>query len=292
MSVNSYQGALVAAGPEGFEGWAWNQSLPYDPILVELMGNGAVLARVRADLFDMELVRNNIGNGMHAFRVQLDKLPDGPYPLIISARIAGGGPEISGQFEFKAPGELKGVVADTAFHDFEGNLDGVRNGKVCGWIWNRCLPDEPALVSLYDGSVHIGSAVASEYRADLDQAGKASGHCAFTFDLPLNMLDGELHSLHVRVQGTNYQLPNSPLVFGPNSAHTLIELVVQLRQEVDRLSRQVKEITDPKSTPTKQLADHLMQRTEALLTIQREALEREMRVLTGVSLSTPQRSSS
>ncbi|AUN33883.1 hypothetical protein C0V82_26045 (plasmid) [Niveispirillum cyanobacteriorum] len=196
---------------------------------------------------------------------------------------------------FKMPADFKGAVVETAFHDYDGFIDGIRKGKLCGWVWNRCLPDERVLVSLYDGLVHVGDTLATDFRNDLKQAGKANGHCAFSIDLPLNMLDGAMHSLSVRVHGTTWQLVNSPMVFGLNSASGLADMVVKLQQDVAKLSQMVNalfsvfHITDldskDKSMPEvgndagKNLVDALMKRTEALLTIQREALEQEMRVL-------------
>jgi len=302
MSLATPEGALIAAGLHGIEGWAWDPLRPYEAVEVELISNGTVLARAVADQFDMELVHQRIGNGMHAFRIQLDKLPDGPYPLSVGARIVGG-PEIGGHIKFESPAELKGVVVELAFHDYEGIVDGIRDGKISGWAWNRCLPDEPPIISLYDGSIHVGDTLAGDYRDDLAKAGKGSGYCGFSIDLPLNMLDGEMHSLNVRVHGSSYQLMNSPLAFGPSSARSFIDFVVQLRQDMDSLSKTVKEIVDKdkaltKSTlddlksqvdgaSAKSVVDHLMQRTEALLTIQREALEREMRVLVASPLPDP-----
>ena len=275
------RGALEAAGPEGIAGWAWDPARPYDPVEVELLLGGAVVARACADRFAMELARDRIGNGMHAFRVQLDRMPEGPYPVAVTARIADGGPDLAGRIEFASPAALRGVVAAAALQDFEGTIDRIIDGRLCGWVWNRAAPDTPVTVALYDGARHVGDAQATLHREDLAAAGKADGHCAFSIDLPLDLLDGNVHSLHVRVCGNGYELANSPLVFGPNSARQLIELVVHLRQEVEALSHRVQELSDParRLMDDRLLAGELMKRTEAMLTIQREALEREMRVL-------------
>ncbi|MBY3757673.1 hypothetical protein GBZ26_09995 [Azospirillum formosense] len=273
------EGFLVAAGSEGFEGWAWDPRQPYEPVEVELTANGAVLARGIADHFQMELVQSRIGNGMHAFRLKLDRLPDAPYPLIVTARIAGGGPALGGQLEFKSPADFQGIVADAAFRDYESMVDGIVNGQICGWIWNRSLPDAPVTVSLYDGLTHIGDVIADDFRGDVAAAGKGSGRCAFAIDLPLSVLDGALHSLHVRVADTNHELTNSPLGFGPNSARNLIDEIAQLRQEVATLTRQLSEVADPSNALNGRLAKALMQRMEAMLTIQRDAVDQEMRAL-------------
>lgn len=273
------EGFLVSAGSEGVEGWAWDPRQPYEPVEVELTANGAVLARGIADQFQMELVQNRIGNGMHAFRLKLDRLPNGPYPLIVSARIVGGGPVLNGQLEFKSPADFRGVVADAAFHDYESMVDGIVNGQICGWIWNRSLPNAPVTVSLYDGLTHIGDVIADDFRSDVEAAGKGTGYCAFAIDLPLSVLDGALHSLHVRVAGTNHELTNSPLGFGPNSARNLIDELAQLRQEVATLTRQLGEVADPSNALNGRLAKALMQRMEAMLMIQRDAVDQEMQAL-------------
>ena len=273
------EGLLAAIGSEGFEGWAWDPRQPYEPVEVELIANGAVLARGIADQFQMELVQSRIGNGMHAFCLKLDRLPDGPYPLIVSARIAGGGPVLRGQIEFKSPADFRGAVVDAAFHNYESMVDGIVDGQICGWIWNRSLPDTPVTVSLYDGLTHISDVVADDFRSDVAAAGKGSGYCAFAIALPLSVLDGALHSLHVRVAGTNHGLTNSPLGFGPNSARNLIDEIVQLRQEVATLTRQLAEVADPSNALNGRLAKALIQRMEAMLTIQRDAVDQELQAL-------------
>lgn len=278
-------GELVAAGSDGLEGWAWDPAQPYDPVEVEVINDGVVLARTIADKFDMDLARSRIGNGMHAFRIQLDKVPDGPYPITLMARIAGG-PDIGGQLTFQSPADLSGVVVASAFHDCEGVIDGISDGRICGWVWNRINPSQKLTVKLWDGGNYIGEAKANNYRSDLAEAKKGNGHCGFFMDLPIDILNGELHSLRVRVGETDYELPGSPLAFGPSSASSLVDLVVRLRQEVAELKNQLQEVLSLDTDKANGIgdsrdADRLMQRTEALLTIQREALEREMRVLAG-----------
>ncbi len=109
MLAGNASGRLIGVGPNGIEGWAWDPSKPYDPVEIELISKDVVLKRVVANQFDMQLPRDYIGTGVHAFSAQLDKIPEGPFPFFITARIVGGG-EIQGQLGFDSPFTLKGIV--------------------------------------------------------------------------------------------------------------------------------------------------------------------------------------
>ena len=65
------------------------------------------------------------------------------------------------------------------------HLDGIRDGRLCGWA----LPKPghgPVPVALYDGTQRITETLASQFRADLRDAGLAGGACGFTFPIETN----------------------------------------------------------------------------------------------------------
>lgn len=66
----------------------------------------------------------------------------------------------------------------------QGNLERLEAGVLQGWVVDTANASEPVEADvLVDGEV-VARVLANRYRADLDQAGLANGHCAFTVALP------------------------------------------------------------------------------------------------------------
>ena len=83
------------------EGWAWDPRQPETPIDVDLYDGKTLLAKVTADRFRQDLVRNKKGDGKHGFVFKTpDALKDGKTHQI-HAKIAGRGIELN-----KSPKEL------------------------------------------------------------------------------------------------------------------------------------------------------------------------------------------
>lgn len=87
------------------------------------------------------------------------------------------------------------IEAEEQTISIQGNLEGVQQGCVFGWVYEETNPGDPVLVDIYDGERLIGSCYANEYRADLEDAGIADGNCAFNFLLPDDLFDGMSHEL-------------------------------------------------------------------------------------------------
>ncbi len=65
------------------------------------------------------------------------------------------------------------------------HLDGIRDGRLHGWA----LPKQgagPVPVALYDSDRRIADTLASQFRADLRDAGLAGGNCGFSFAIETN----------------------------------------------------------------------------------------------------------
>lgn len=76
-----------------------------------------------------------------------------------------------------------------------GNLEGVKDGSVFGWIHNDDDPSEILQVGIYEDDVLLGETTADIHRADLEEAGVGDGHCAFNMLLPDSIFDGMNHTL-------------------------------------------------------------------------------------------------
>lgn len=270
------EGELQSLGIEGFEGWAWDVSKPYDPVEVEIVCNDLIVATALADGFSLDLVKQRKGNGMHMFYAKPVALPKAQYPMTIWARVRGCDSKLRGCLTVKTPTEFQQVLPDSLFQEFEGYVDGIRAGAIIGWARNAALPDEPVEVELLDGDRVLAKTMANQYRADVEQEISGGGQSGFELPLPQDVLDGEMHSLRVRVTETRYELHNSPISFGPGSANALIKEILRLRESVQAWEQR--------------FATHsrdLMARFEALYSIQRDSFERELQAIKMAALGFP-----
>ena len=98
---------------------------------------------------------------------------------------------------------------------FEGSLDKVEVSSVGGWAWDASRPETPIQVEIYEGKTLLATITASEFREDLEKAGKGDGKHAFNYALAATLRDGQSHTISVRFAGSPLELPGSPktLVF-------------------------------------------------------------------------------
>lgn len=81
------EGRLDAVEGRKVYGWAWDRTRPGERVAVELRAGGAVLATVTAERERADLLANGIGDGIHAFEVELETPP--PAGIEAHVRIAG-----------------------------------------------------------------------------------------------------------------------------------------------------------------------------------------------------------
>ncbi|CAL1240542.1 hypothetical protein [Candidatus Methylocalor cossyra] len=274
--TGTIEGELQSLSGEGFEGWAWNSALPYDPVEVEVLCHDTVIATATADRFSLELVKRRKGNGMHGFLARPEALPPLRYPLKIWARVRGTEVPLDGTLTLHSPAELREVLPPSLLRDYDGYVDGISDGRVVGWAVNRALPDEPVEVELWDGGRVIARASANHFREDVERQFPGAGHSGFELVLPYELLDGQLHSLSVRVADSRHELHNSPIQLGPGAANALVREIIRLRDKVQAWEARLDEFSRS-----------LIARFEALYTLQRDSFEREIQALKTAALGFP-----
>jgi len=280
------EGALAAVTKDGIVGWAWNPAQPMTPLAVSIMAGSVRIASGSADNYDPDLYALHGKKGVPGFVLQLDTIPEGPYPLKLTLHDAQGAP-LGAPLVIKDAAPLARLVRMRTDSKFQGCLDGIRNGVLRGWVWDPSRPHVQVALELLDGTARLASAEASEYRADLKQAGIGDGRHAFAIHLPDSLLDGQTHSLSVRIKGTSFFLSERPILFGPLEATPLQEQVVALRKEVERLSALVQLIVAPDGQIQRGIISTLAERVAALSEIQRELVERELDALRKVAFEMP-----
>jgi hypothetical protein len=282
--LGTVEGGLLAVTAEGIVGWARDLAAPAESVRVILLANDEPLARAVANGFDHPIVRARVGPGVPGFVVRLPRLPRAPFPLRLTLR-DGRGQELGPPLPLRRREDLLPAVGEAPSHgDYDGNVDGLRDGTLIGWAMSRSRPDEVLVVKLHDGAHDLAEARAQQFRPDLQAAGKRDGTCGFTFELPVNLLDGRPHSLRVTIADTEIELPNSPVVFGPGAAKDILDDLARLRGEVERLAARVADLISPQGELQREIVRTLADRMAAITEVQRDLVERELDALRRIAL--------
>jgi hypothetical protein len=92
----------------------------------------------------------------------------------------------------------------TASMEFDGCLDRCDAECIAGWAMFPHGGERKATIDIYSGTLYLGRCVADQYRRDLDEAGLANGHCAFTFAMPADLSPPDVIALRAIIPGTGY----------------------------------------------------------------------------------------
>ena len=86
----------------------------------------------------------------------------------------------------------------------EGWIDAITSEMVAGWAIDTDHAELPMVLEIWAGGNLLGTSLACAYRADLEDAGKGNGQCAFFFALPPGT---NARNLRVRRGGDGASLP-------------------------------------------------------------------------------------
>lgn len=93
---------------------------------------------------------------------------------------------------------------------FAGFHDGADCSSIFGWAWDSTQPNTPINVDIFADDVLITTAPANFFRQDLLDAGIGNGVHAFNIATPVNLIDGQPHTIRVKISGSSITLANSP----------------------------------------------------------------------------------
>lgn len=257
------EGAIGDCQQSGINGWVWDRSKPFQSLTVELLANNEVIAHSVADTFNIDLAERGIGSGKHAFVLQVQSWPNLPLPVELAVRVMGT-PFLLWKTVLKSHADLNGLVVSAPV----GHVDGIASGQLKGWAFDKVRDTIPLNVDILDNEIVIGTIACTEQRKDLYSAGYSNGNCGFSFDLPISLLDGEMHALSVCYSGTQRRLPNGTFLYGLSKESNLTKFIDDLVKTVHQLQSALNTVEQ-----------RLLARHEALLTVQRENMERELQIL-------------
>lgn len=225
VSTTPYRGSIDVISGDQIKGWAFDDRTPERHVDVRLIIDGQSIPTVAANEFRADLAEAEIGNGDHAFSINIPiRFFDGRTHdfQIFDART--GGP-ITPVVPFHCP--------DANRSAFEGAVDGISEGVLYGWVYNWTNPNIRCRVTLKAGPMELGSFMAQRPRPDLVEGGIGDGRYGFAVRLP-RQLPHELMPITVHVSGTDFELRGSPLHL--NFADTITELEPDIRRRTDAAS--------------------------------------------------------
>ncbi len=103
-------------------------------------------------------------------------------------------------------------VADPSYAGF---LEVADCNEIEGWAADRNRPNTPIKVSIYDGQTLVTTVLANLSRSDIAQFLGDNGLHGFQIPTPPALKDTHSHTISVRFETTNVELPNSPKTSAP-----------------------------------------------------------------------------
>ncbi|MDB5395277.1 MAG: putative glycosyltransferase, partial [Rhodospirillales bacterium] len=205
--THTFRGSLDTVSREKISGWAFDSATPKAQVAIVVSANDQMIWRGVAGQLRPDLAMAGIGDGFHAFTLDIaGKLRDDVGYQIDVTRESDGRPLDN------SPAMLEPGAAEPA--GLEGCLDTLTRTRLSGWAVDG--DNHVGLVVTANGHV-IANILANRYRADLKDAGYGDGRHAFDVILPeLSALIE--HEIHVRRQADGAELPGSPLILAAAGA--------------------------------------------------------------------------
>jgi hypothetical protein len=278
LEPGKIEGAVTGIENGSIVGWAWDTGRPYDPLEIELYVGDVLVGQGNADQFDIELARARRGNGVHRFELRLARLPLEPPPWKVRAVVRGTETELLPPIAISTLEEGDILLVGS---QYMGEVTGIADGMIRGWVVNKKNPHDCPVVTLRDGERAVATLTALEQAVEIIEAGVSATVFRFKIPLPANSLDGQLHAFSITVGSGNVQLPGSPILFGPSDAAFLSRMLVTLSDRVQQLEARLesnKIRIDPAELERK-LAQKLLDPFDLLLGVHRDSVEKEMAVI-------------
>ena len=177
-------GVITGLYGDVLQGWALDVTQPDQRLVIEICIDGACVALVRADQFQPNA---ETGDQFHGFGVQLQKswLDKA---LHISAKVANQDYWLKGDVQLPAiPSEEPAPMASQVWHS--GGL------RISGWSWDPDAPQRHVNITVREDSRVLSRASCDTFSLAL--VNRPTSHHGFMLDLPWELADGKLHTLHV-----------------------------------------------------------------------------------------------
>ncbi|MBD8729767.1 glycosyltransferase family 2 protein [Pseudomonas sp. CFBP 13710] len=199
QNTTTIRGRLAGLYGDVLQGWAMDAAKPDLKLVVEIHVDGSSVAFVRANEFCPDA---EAGDQFNGFAIQLREswLSTGS---VITARVANQSEWLAGTIQLPAamPSE-PAPAASQVWHT--GGL------RISGWAFDAADPNRSVTIHVREGANVLVTAKANQLHHALSY--KASRSHGFELDLPWELADGKVHTLHVQ-NDLGEQLSGSPLAF-------------------------------------------------------------------------------
>jgi len=211
-------------------GWCAATRPPFGPRRVSIsLGDTQVISGLQCDMFRDDLLLAGVGDGRHGFCATLPRafIVPGHVDLVRLIDDDTGAPlGDATQVRWSRPAPEKPPL--------QSYIDEIQaNGLVAGWCWDPADPGRHVVLDVHANGIHAGSTVAGLFREDLRAAGKGTGHCAFSFFLPWNLI-----ATTARIDVTLLDSQTGQPIGDPVTLRR--PLLVPAERRIDSLERQLK----------------------------------------------------
>jgi hypothetical protein len=270
--LDQLEGALISAHDGIVRGWALDRLSPDRAVEVEVFAGGMLLGFAQANARDP--AQPGGIEGAHAFKLLVSgKISMLTTPYAIRARVRGAGVELHGVIEVNTEAEHRRTLVA-----YDGEVAGVAGGAFEGWAVQRAERGEPVTIEIFCRGERLGAA-----RADRPEpiAAAWGGGYGFRIPLPPAILDGAVHVVSFRVAGSDFELTGSPMPVSVMATQTLVARLDRFERELTAGLEWVRNAETRLAELYDMLGSDLSRRFDALLLLQRNAVERELSVLRG-----------
>ena len=181
---SSLRGAITGLYGDVLQGWALDSAHPDQRLVIEVMVDGACVALVRADQFQPNA---ELGDQFHGFGVQLRQswLDEARH---ISVCVANQDFVLKGELQLPtSPNKEPAPLASQVWHN--GGL------RLSGWSWDPEAAHRHVEVTVREDSRVLAKIVCDTFHIAL--VNRSTTDHGFTLELPWELADGRLHTLHV-----------------------------------------------------------------------------------------------
>lgn len=265
---NAFQYSLDHADEGVISGWCLDTKDTNKHLSVQLHRDGVVVFATKADVYRGDLAEAKIGNGDHAFFIELNRLSHLNQGDLIDvyiedtkineANVVVNYPTpVPTQIAEKIPEEVAVVPEPAApieqvdhLQDYRIQIDVSAPGLIAGWIMDRARPAHRAQVECWLNEQLLESTTANRTREDLvvSKVGDESGAYAFDLQYSLAKLPDADCQLVLKVDGhrfvadgVDFALLSSAIVEA-KAKQKLTRFNKLVREEISAIGEQIKHI--------------------------------------------------
>jgi glycosyltransferase involved in cell wall biosynthesis len=210
-----WRGFLEVVKRDWLYGWAQDEANPESRLVLRISDNGVPLGEVVADQYRPDLESAGIGDGHHAFSMNV---PGGLSPEIrhlIAVQRADDGRHVNGSpwiLDAAVSAATVAATSSAAPAPWRGKLEILTRQRIEGWAWDERTPDAPLGLVVLDNGAVIARVLANRYRRDLSAAGIGAGRHAFAVHIPGGLSPLTRHVIQVIGEADGCEMPTSPAV--------------------------------------------------------------------------------